>query len=138
METRFRKALSTLKEDLTFAGRAQLFRNTQVDFYKDFPIHASSATPFRYFIDHLFPPTRLLWILHYNWHYPGWIESLVSHFPAPVRHVVFGHSHRGGRWQRGEVALYNTGSFMPYSRPWAVRVEGKGVTFFTLDALLGV
>jgi UDP-2,3-diacylglucosamine pyrophosphatase LpxH len=136
LEERVQQALDRCEAKPGFDERVGLFRRTQIQYLRDYPLDLAHSGPLRYVGGHFFPPTRIFSVLHYWWKCPDRAAAFASDFEKPVKHVVFGHSHRAGHWRRKGFGLYNTGSFMPLSRPHAVVVNGARVEFTPLAEML--
>ncbi|MCZ7645199.1 MAG: metallophosphoesterase family protein [Planctomycetota bacterium] len=121
-----------------FGARPAIFRRLQCELYLERPeiFEHRQFRPFRYLLFHATHPWRIASVAHYLLRMPVWVAGAAGQFDRPVEHVAVGHSHRPGRWRRAGVRVYNTGSFMPLSRPYAVEVEGAAVRHVPLAALL--
>ena len=91
---------------------------------------------FSYCWRQLSSPWRVLTILRYWQSAPFCVVVRARDFGRPVAHVAFGHTHRAGTWRRDGIAIYNTGSLMPFSQPYAIVVEGARVEWRPLEELL--
>lgn len=132
----FRQSLESRSPALDFAGRVELFRKLQSELQVErYAIHECRGR-FRYVVRQFIPPTRPFTILRYVLSAPGWAADLASRFGRPVRRVVFGHTHRAGRWTKRGMDVYNTGSYMPCSEPYAVEIEGEEVRMTPVRNLL--
>ncbi len=110
-----------------FLDLIDVHRRVQGQFLRENPPICEPRKVLRYLLAACFPPQRPLHVLRYWYRAPGAVGRLASTFDQPVRNAVFGHTHRPGRWQTGTVTVFNTGSFMPLSRPYAVICEGTNV-----------
>lgn len=133
LEERLEKAFSVLDRPPTFDERVHLYRETQIQYLREYPLDLARPGALWYVASHLVPPTGVLAVLQYWRKSPDRIAVFASSFGKPVKHVVFGHTHRAGVWSRSGMTLYNTGSFMPLSRPHVVIVESTKVTFASLS-----
>lgn len=136
-EARFRAAVARLSKPLGFIERATLFRRVQIEVLREFSLGPRRHPGYLYVLKQLLPPTRALVLAHYMWHAPARMAKLAASFPRPVRHAVFGHSHRAGHWRLDGREIYNTGSFMPLSAPYAVVAEDDRVRYLPLAELDG-
>lgn len=95
-----------------------------------------SKTVLQYAKSLLYPPRRPFDVVEY-WHRaPGRVLKVARGFPRTFKHIIFGHSHRGGHWNIDGVKLFNSGSFMPLSKPLAVLVEDAQVRIVPLRQLI--
>lgn len=120
-----------------FARRAELFRALQREMTLEREELFECRSGVSYVLRQFVPPTRLLTIAHYVLTSPGKAARLAESFAQPVRRVAFGHIHRGGQWRRHGLEVYNTGSFMPFSRAFVLEVEGAAVRLIPVAELLG-
>ncbi|MCK6473711.1 MAG: metallophosphoesterase [Planctomycetes bacterium] len=112
---------------LDFAQRAALFRRVQVEFFAEHP-EDRGESGLVYLLRHVLPPSRVWLVWRYVQGAPEMVARAAREFPKPVKAVAFGHIHRAGRWAFDGVTVYNTGSYMPFSKPGALVVEGERVT----------
>ena len=89
----------------------------------------------QYALSLVYPPRRPFDIIHYWMVAPKLALKLAQGFGQVVQHAVIGHTHRPGRWPFRDVTVYNTGSFMPLSEPFAVCVEDERVEYVPLAKL---
>jgi len=120
-----------------FEELARLYRETQARFLRLYPPDSIAQNKFWYLARTLCPPKRALHILRYWWNMPRLVACLAATFDQPVKHIVVGHSHRPGHWRMNGTTIYNTGSFMPFSKAYAVSVEGAEIRWQPLAGLLG-
>jgi UDP-2,3-diacylglucosamine pyrophosphatase LpxH len=132
----FRRKLDALGKGLDFAARAELFRKLQSELQVERYAIQECRGRFRYVVRQFIPPTRPFTILRYVLSAPGWAADLASRFGRPVRRVAFGHTHRAGRWTKRGMDVYNTGSYMPCSEPYALEIEGEEVRMTPVRNLL--
>jgi len=133
---RVREEVARRGSPVSFAERAVLFRRLQRELKVERYELRERTSRVAYVLRQLIPPTRPFVVLKYVLQAPARAAELALTFERPVRHVAFGHVHRPGRWMRGQLAVYNTGSFMPFSAPWALSVEGASVRFLPLSRVL--
>jgi predicted phosphodiesterase len=78
----------------------------------------------KYAADTIWPPTRILRVLHAWRVYPKLVAEFARvHWPR-AKFVVVGHTHRPGVWSRpGAATVINTGSYCPPLGSYAVDVE---------------
>ncbi len=69
------------------------------------------------------PPWRLLNILHSWLVTPDRADALAHAFRPRARFVLLGHTHYAGVWKRGQRVIINTGSFLPFSGRYGVRLS---------------
>jgi len=126
-----------------FGGRPQGFvelvdayRRTQAQHLREHPMAREPRGKLAYLASVVLPPQKPLHILRYWWRAPRLAAQLVAAFPKPVRHVLVGHTHNAGQWQINGITVFNTGSFMPLSVPYAASIEGHRVFFRPLEPLL--
>ncbi len=98
--------------------------------------YKKSKTIWQYARSLLYPPRRPLDIVNYWRHAPRLALKVARGFPKPFKRVVFGHSHRCGHWKIDGVELFNTGSFMPFSRPTVIMLDGDALRYMPLDTLV--
>ena len=113
----------------------QHYRSVQTEFLPIINPYKKSKTVWQYAKSLLFPPRRPIDILRYWHNAPRLALKMARGFPKPLKHLVFGHSHRAGKWLIDGVEVINTGSFMPFSKPYAVEIEGATVRFAKLQSL---
>jgi UDP-2,3-diacylglucosamine pyrophosphatase LpxH len=111
------------------------YRAVQLEFLPVINPYKKSKTAWQYAKSLLYPPRRPFDILRYWRGAPRLALKMARGFPRPLKHLVFGHSHRAGRWLIDGVEVINTGSFMPFSEPYAVELEGADVRFMPLRVL---
>ena len=137
LEARLKRKWSELGERPgNFIELAGIYRKIQAQhFLENLPDLKQPGT-IRYLLKSLYPPQRAFHILSYCRKAPQRAASLASTFNQPVRNVVFGHTHSAGQWHMNGMTVYNTGSFMPLSAPYAVIVDGSNVEYRKLSTLL--
>jgi UDP-2,3-diacylglucosamine pyrophosphatase LpxH len=69
------------------------------------------------------PPWRAFGIIRYWILTPRLADEVASRFRPEARFVLIGHTHRAGIWERRGRIIVNTGSFLPLSKKYAVRIE---------------
>jgi len=69
------------------------------------------------------PPWRAFGVVRSWLRTPRLANELASRFRPEARFVLIGHTHRAGVWERGGRVVVNTGSFLPLSGKYAVRIE---------------
>ena len=69
------------------------------------------------------PPWRVLQIVRAWVRTPRLADELAGRFRPRARFVVIGHTHFAGVWGRGGRVVVNTGSFLPLSGRYAVRID---------------
>jgi len=74
------------------------------------------------------PPWRVFGILQAWSETPGRAARLLRLFRPRARFLILGHTHRAGAWTVDGRIIVNTGSYLPLSRRFAVRVEGESLT----------
>lgn len=121
---------------LDFERRAALFRRVQVEFFAEHP-EDRGESGLVYLLRHVLPPSKVWLVWRYVQSAPATVARAAREFPKPVKAVAFGHIHRAGRWDFDGVTVYNTGSYMPFSRPGVLVVEGDRVTAVPASALRG-
>ncbi|HEY3320004.1 MAG TPA: metallophosphoesterase [Planctomycetota bacterium] len=119
-----------------FLDLVAAYRKVQARFLRENPQIKEPRSTFGYIATILVPPRKPFDVFLYWWRVPGLAAALARTYPQPVRHVVIGHSHRAGRWNFGDLEVFNTGSFMPLSLPCVVSVEDAQVSFVPLRKLL--
>jgi UDP-2,3-diacylglucosamine pyrophosphatase LpxH len=119
-----------------FADLAREHRRVQAAFAVEHPPMREPKTVLGYLAAVVYPPQKPFHILSYWMRAPRLAASLGRAFGQPVKHVVFGHTHFAGRWQRLGIDVMNTGSYMPLSLPCAVVCDGPRVTFQRVSKLL--
>jgi UDP-2,3-diacylglucosamine pyrophosphatase LpxH len=121
-----------------FAEHCALFRRTQREFMNPWPFTRHGGyDPLRYLARNLFPPWRPWTIVFYRLRAAERIRTLAEKFSRPTEHIVFGHIHWPGHWEKKGVSVWNTGSFMPFSKPSPVLVDGKKLRQFSFQKLSG-
>jgi UDP-2,3-diacylglucosamine pyrophosphatase LpxH len=113
-----------------------VYRQSQAQFLQHNPLNLDVRNSFWYVAKTLYPPHKSIQVLHYLRAMPRRVARLAATFDQPVRHIVVGHSHRSGCWRVDGATVYNTGSFMPLSTPYAVSVDDETVRFKSLASLL--
>ncbi|GMV79894.1 MAG: hypothetical protein AMXMBFR7_10780 [Planctomycetota bacterium] len=134
----FRAAWSEAGGGDHFARRAEVFRRVQRAFLSAHPEdYAKEALrPGPYLLRQMLSPRRAVRIAHYLVRMPAWVARRAAGFDRPVTRAVVGHSHRAGVWRVGALEVCNTGSFMPFSQPWGLVVEGASARREPVAALL--
>ncbi|MBI3828168.1 MAG: metallophosphoesterase family protein [Planctomycetes bacterium] len=132
----FRRTLEAQGTAPDFAARAELFRQLQSALQIERYALQACRSRLRYVFRQFIPPTRPFTILRYVLSAPGRAAELAAGIGQPVRRVAFGHTHRAGRWTRRGLDVFNTGSYMPCSEPYAVEVEGGEVRMVPVRTLL--
>src|SRR5205807_152381 len=69
------------------------------------------------------PPWRAWGIFRYWMLTPRLADEVATRFRPEARFVIIGHTHRAGVWTRAGRVIINTGSFLPLSRKYAVRID---------------
>ena len=96
-----------------------------------------AKTVLQYALSVLYPPRRPFDIIHYWTKAPERaLEDGEGGFARPLKRVVIGHTHRPGRWVKDGIEILNTGSHMPFSKPFAVCIEDSRVSHVLLDELV--
>jgi len=119
-----------------FKDLVHVYREVQRRHLKDHIRVCEPKSVPRYLFNVFFPPQKPFHIVRYWYRMPGLAARIAATFDQPVRNIVIGHSHFGGTWLKHGINVYNTGSFMPISRPYAaVEADGK-LSFQRLDTWL--
>lgn len=71
------------------------------------------------------PPSNLWRILKTWRETPARAAALARYFRPAAKFVLIGHTHRAGVWRVGRRVIVNTGSFLPFSKRYAVILEGS-------------
>jgi UDP-2,3-diacylglucosamine pyrophosphatase LpxH len=69
------------------------------------------------------PPWRAFRIIRFWMQTPRLAAELAARFRPEARFVLIGHTHYAGVWRRGDRIVVNTGSFLPFSGRYAVRID---------------
>ena len=75
------------------------------------------------FIHEIWPPWRPLRIIGYWMQAPGRAAEILTRCRPGARFVIVGHMHWAGVWRTPNCVVVNTGSFLPFSRRYAVDVD---------------
>jgi UDP-2,3-diacylglucosamine pyrophosphatase LpxH len=119
-----------------FEALHQNYREVQRQWLPVINPYKKSKTAWQYAKSLLFPPRRPFDILNYWRTAPRKALKVARGFQKPLKHVVFGHTHRPGHWRMEGIEVFNTGSFMPFSKPFAITLEDEKVGYVALDQLL--
>ena len=133
---RYHAAIRAHPQGAAFGVRAALFRRLQIELRPERFESYGRYGAFFHVLRQGVRPLRAWRIFEYVWSSPPRVAELAATYERPVRRVAFGHTHRPGCWQIGALRLYNTGSFMPFSRSYPVVVEGQEVRQVALGRLL--
>lgn len=112
-----------------FLDLIHLHRRAQGEHLRHNPIARDDAGLLNYLVNATIPPQKILHVLQYWYRTPNRIAALAATFDKPVKHVVIGHTHRPGHWNVGGIEVFNTGSYMPMSKPFAVSIDGHHISF---------
>ncbi len=120
-----------------FGDLLRIYRQVQIDHLREFPNACERRSALHYIADVFIPPHRPLHVLQY-WHKaPRLMARMAASFKPKVRHVVVGHTHRPGHWTVDGVQVFNTGSYMPLSKPLAIHIDGDQVALVPVQTLIG-
>ena len=111
-------------------------RRVQADTARANPPVREPKSKFHYLLHAFFPPQKSIHVLSYWRNAPKLAAALGATFEKPVRNVVLGHTHRPGQWCINGCNVFNTGSFMPMSKPYAFVSDGHKVSHLPLLPLL--
>jgi UDP-2,3-diacylglucosamine pyrophosphatase LpxH len=119
-----------------FLELVDFHRRVQAEHQIEHPSVREPRSTLSYLASVVFPPTKPYHIIRYWQRAPKIAAALGTTFHKPVRNVVFGHTHRAGRWSYNGITVYNTGSFMPMSAPFAISTEHGQLSFQPLQNML--
>ena len=87
-------------------------------------LHGRHGDPgFSSFLHEIWPPWRPLRIIGCWLQAPGRAAEIVTRCRPGVRFAIVGHMHWAGVWRTRDCVVVNTGSFLPFSRRYAVDVD---------------
>ena len=112
------------------------YRRAQHRFLEKNPSVREAKSTIRYIMGSISSPFRAIDILKYWARSPGQIAEISSTFDQPIKRVVTGHTHRAGHWKISGLDLYNTGSCMPLSAPYAIIADGHHISLRPLLPML--
>lgn len=93
--------------------------------------------PFNFFASAFWPPQRTFEILHVWRNMGDDGHRFLKQVGKGARVLVCGHFHRAGIWEKDGYLVLNTGSFMRWSRAWAVDVKEGRLTVRCLKLIDG-
>lgn len=91
------------------------------------PHHRSKLRSSAEFLREIWPLWRPLSILTSWARTPSCAGAFAARYRPEAKMIVIGHTHFGGVWRVGQRLVVNTGTFMPYSRRFAVDLISDGV-----------
>jgi len=112
-------AHTDLSERLVAVKRASLALEMHEPRRRDRSLTARLATIIR----EGWPPWRVLQIVRFWMQTPRRADELAEVYRPQARFVFIGHTHHAGVWRRGQRVIVNTGSFLPLSGRYGVRIE---------------
>jgi UDP-2,3-diacylglucosamine pyrophosphatase LpxH len=80
-----------------------------------------------------FPPWRAFRIIYFWMKTPGLARELAYRYRPKARFVIIGHTHYAGVWDNGQRVVINTGSFLPFSGRYIVRLESNRIEVRKID-----
>ena len=84
-----------------------------------------------------FPPWRAFRIIWFWLKTPGLARELAYRYRPRSRFVIIGHTHYAGVWDNGQRVVINTGSFLPLSGRYVVRLEPDRLEVRKIDVQAG-
>jgi predicted phosphodiesterase len=122
------KALARLGPDalMNFEKRLLATKRTSIKLQlMERPVTGRSLAPhFSVLMHQFWPPHRPFMIVHAWLQTPTLAAQLGNLFRPHARYVIVGHTHYPGVWQRGQVTVINTGSYVLNFGALAVILNG--------------
>ena len=67
-------------------------------------------------------------VLRCWWNYPTLVANWVRRYAPSAQHIIVGHTHHAGIWNRDDITILNTGCFGFPSHPRAVVIDGNSIS----------